>query len=339
MQSISFIGLDIAKHIFQLHAADERGRCVLKKQLKRAEIIKFFVPLKPCQIGIEACGSAHYWARELMKLGHEVKLISPQFVKPFVKSNKNDAADAAAICEALQRPDMRFVAIKQVAHQEVGVLHSVRSQTVAARVALANSLHGLAAEFGIVLPLSFRKFCQELRQLLCEEEARLPASVKEIFGMQLEQLKLLHEREMELDRRIEALARSNEQCKRLQTIPGVGPITATAVLAQVVDAHEFKNARQFSAWIGLVPKQHSSGGKSVLLGISKRGNVYLRGLLIHGARSMLRRANAENPGRLNQWVLQKKESRGANRATVALANKNARMVWALLKSGGVYQAA
>jgi transposase len=297
---LSVVGIDSAKRIFHLVGMDERGKIILRKRLVRGEVLSFMAKLPPVTVGMEACGGSHDWARRLREQGHEVKLMAPQYVKPYVKTNKNDLRDAEAIAEAVTRPSMRFVPIKEVEHQDIQALHRVRDRLMGARTALVNEMRGLLAEYGIVLPKGVNAF----RQAVVEK--------------------------------LRALATTHPECQRLLTIPGIGPITATALVAAVSDVEVFKNGRHFSAWLGLVPKQHSTGGQTRLFGISKRGDSYLRKLLIHGARATLRWARTKTDGR-SQWIRGLLERRGWNRTAVAVANKNARIVWALLSRGGVYR--
>lgn len=325
---ITTIGLDLAKHVFQLHGVDAQGKTVLKKQLKRDQVAAFFVNLPPCLIGMEACGSAHYWARTLQALGHTVRLIAPQFVKPYVKGNKNDAADAEAICEALTRPSMRFVPIKNVDQQAVLALHRVRQGWVKARTAQGNQIRGLLSEFGLIIPVGMIHLYQRVPVLLHEANDALPGVFRELVMRMLDHLKALDRQVGELERQIQAWHRANACSRKLEQIPGIGPITASALVASIGDAKNFASGRQLAAWLGLVPRQHSTGGKSNLLGMSKRGDCYVRTLLIHGARAVIRHAkrlvNAQG------WLTNLLARRHQNVATVALANKNARTVWALL---------
>ena len=337
MNTITVLGIDLAKEIFQVHAADARGQKVYSRAIRRGRLMEFMAQLPPCLVGMEACGSAHYWARHFREMGHDVRLIAPQFVKPFVKTNKNDAADAEGICEAVQRPSMRFVAIKEDWQQEILSVHRVRSRWVKAKVALVNEIHGIASEYGIVLSKADGKFLKELMQLVELENDSLPRMVKAIFSRMVEEIQFLNQEINAVNSVLEQLAREQESCRRLQQIPGIGPISATALVAAIGDPNQFKNGRQLSAFLGLVPKQQGSGGKTVLLGISKRGDPYLRRLLIHGARSVVQYVNPDNPCQLNQWLLEKKKTRGPNKAAVALANKNARAVWALLKTKQDYR--
>lgn len=325
---ITTLGIDLAKDVFQLHGVDGRGRVVLKRQIKRKEMIGFFTKIEPCLVGMEACGSAHYWARRLTELGHTVKLMAPQFVKPYVKTNKHDMADAEAICEAVSRPNMRFVPIKTVDQQAILAVHRVRQGLVKARTAQANQIRGLLAEMGLVIPKGIKHLFGLVPSLLDEAKDALPASFCQLIGRLLAQLKELKRQVDELELEILRWHRQNEASRNLETIPGVGPITASALAASVGDARNFKNGRQLAAWLGLVPKQHSTGGKARLQGISKRGDCYLRTLLIHGARSVTK--SAERWPERYAWLTKLMGRRNKNVAAVALANKNARIAWALL---------
>lgn len=325
---ITTIGIDLAKNVFQVHGVDVQGKVVLKKQCKRDQMAAFFANLPPCLIGMEACGSAHYWARKLQALGHTVKLMAPQFVKPYVKTNKHDAADAEAICEAVCRPNMRFVPIKNVEQQAVLALHRVRQGLVKARTAQGNQIRGLLSEFGLIIPLGLAAIHQRVPVLLDQAGDELPGAFRHLVQRMLDHLKDLDRQVGELDVQIQVWHRSNALSRKLEKIPGIGPITASALVASIGDAKNFANGRQLAAWLGLVPRQHSTGGKSNLLGISKRGDCYLRTLLIHGARAVIwqaqRKINAQG------WLANLLARRNKNVATVALANKNARTVWALL---------
>lgn len=333
---ITTVGLDLAKTVFQVHGVDETGKKVVGKALKRGQVLTYFANLEPCLIGMEACGSAHYWARRLTAQGHTVKLMSPQFVKPYVKSNKNDAADAEAICEAVSRPNMRFVPVKDEEQQAVLALHRARQGFVKTRTAQANQIRGLLAEYGIVLPQGIGHIARRLPEILEDGESDLPVMFRRLLHRLGEQLRTLEQQLAALEAEIQAWHRQNEASRRLAAVPGIGPLTATALVATVGDAKHFTNGRQLAAWLGLVPRQHSSGGKPTLLGISKRGDTYLRTLLIHGARAVLRVAE----GRVNADPRVKRlvERRHKNIAAVAWANRNARIVWALLAHGREYLA-
>jgi transposase len=290
-------------------------------------------PAGPAHL-MEACGSAHHWARKLQDMGHTVRLIAPQFVKPYVKSNKNDAADAEAICEAVRRPTMRFVAIKNVEQQAALALHRVRQGLVHSRTAQADQIRGLLAEYGLILPLRISSIKAGVPALLEKAAASLPELFRQLVVGLLEHLESLDRRVKLLERQIQAWHRENDFSRRLEAIPGIGPLTASALVASIGDAKQFTNGRQLAAWLGLVPRQYSTGGKPKLLGISKRGDAYLRTLLIHGARSALRTVHKKRIG--ERWLNRLLERRHSNVAAVALANKNARIVWALLARKGHY---
>ena len=326
---ITTVGIDLAKNVFQIHAVNEHGKTVLKKQLKRDQVAEFFVNLPPCLIGMEACGSAHYWARKLVSLGHTVKLMAPQFVKPYVKTNKNDAADAEAICEAVARPNMRFVPIKNIEQQSVLALHRVRQGFVKARTAQANQIRGLLGEFGLIIPQGIANIAKRVPELIEDASNELSGSLRLLIGGLMAHLKELDRQVDELDAKIKEWHRASDASRKLAMIPGIGPVTASALIATIGDAKNFDNGRQMAAWLGLVPKQNSSGGKNVLLGISKRGDTYLRTLLIHGARAVIYAAQRKKD-KVESWLSRLLERRNMNVAAVALANKNARIVWALL---------
>ena len=325
---ITTIGIDLAKNVFQVHGVDARGKTTLKKPLKRDQVLPFFTNLGPCLIGVEACGSAHHWARKLQTMGHTVKLMSPQFVKPYVKTNKNDAADAEAICEAVSRPTMRFVPGKTAEQQAILAVHRARQGFVKARTAQANQIRGLLAEFGIVIPQGLSSIGKRLPLILEDAGNGLPDTMRPLMARLAAHLKVLDRETDELEAQIQAWHRQNDASRRLEKIPGIGPITASALVASIGDAKHFDNGRQLAAWLGLVPRQHSSGGKQTLLGISKRGDTYLRTLLIHGARAVVR--VSERHAQPGAWLKRLLERRHKNVAAVALANKNARTVWALL---------
>lgn len=333
---ITSVGIDLAKNVFQVHGVDERGKAVLKKQLRRDQMATFFVNLPPCLIGMEACSSAHHWARKLQGMGHTVRLMAPQFVKPYVKSNKNDAADAEAICEAVGRPNMRFVPVKNVEQQAVLALHRVRQGFVKARTAQANQIRGLLGEFGMIIPQGIGYIASRVPDLIEDASNELPGTFRLLVQRLLDHLKELDRQVDELEAQILAWHRSSELSCKLAQVPGIGPITASALVASIGDAKNFDNGRQVGAWLGLVPRQHSSGGKSNLLGMSKRGDTYLRTLLIHGARSVIYRAGQRTES--CQWINGVVNRRNKNVAAVALANKNARIVWALLAHDRHYQA-
>jgi transposase len=336
--NITTIGIDLAKSVFQLHGIDSFGKVLIKKQIKRAQMAEYFVNLKPCLIGMQACGSAHYWARKLESFGHTVKLMPPQYVKPYVKTNKNDAADAEAICEAVTRPNMHFVPIKSTEQQAILSLHRMRQGYVKARTAQANQIRGLLAEFGLEIPQGIGYISKRVPDILEDASNELPGILRIEIQSLLEHLNELNTRADNCKKKILAWHKQSETSKKLEAIPGIGPLTATALIASIGEAKNFKNGRQVAAWIGLVPRQHSSGGKQNLLGISKRGDIYLRTLLIHGARSVIYRSGQkENPTDRQSWLNQLTQRRNKNVAAVALANKNARIVWAILHHNREYQ--
>lgn len=335
---VTTVGLDIAKHVFQLHGADEQGAVALRRKLRRDEVAPFFANLPACIVGLEACGGAHYWARRLARLGHSVRLIAPQFVKPYVKSNKNDANDAEAICEAVGRPQMRFVPAKSVEQQDVQCLHRVRSRLVSARTQLANQVRGLLMEYGIVLPRQIHQLRRGLPQVLEEADNELTPFTRRLLAALYEELVELDRKLAAIEEQVRAAHRASESSQRIAEVEGIGPLTATALVAALSDGKAFQNGRQFAAWLGLVPRQHSSGGKPRLLGISKRGDPYLRTLLIHGARSVVYRA-ARKADQRSRWISDKQRRLGTSKACVAVANKNARIVWALVARNEVYRRA
>jgi transposase len=326
---VTTVGIDLAKNVFQVHGVDECGQVVLRKQLRREQMAEFFAKLPPCLIGMEACGSAHHWARVLQAQGHSVRVIASQFVKPYVKSNKNDAADAEAICEAVVRPSMRFVPVKSVEQQSVLAVHRARQGFVKARTAQANQIRGLLAEFGLVMPRGLWNVHQRVPALLERAADALPLALRHLIERLLVHLRELDRQVAELEVQIQAWHRSSAMSRRLEKIPGIGPLTASALVASIADARSFDSGRQLAAWVGLVPRQSSSGGKPQLLGMSKRGDVYLRTLLIHGARSAILAAQRKVDA-ADTWLGHLLRRRHLNVAAVALANKNARTVWALL---------
>ena len=334
--AIKVIGIDLAKNSFHVHGVNQAGYKVISKKMSRQKLKLFMMNLPPCLVAMEACGGAHYWARLLSSWGHQVKLMAPQFVKPFVKSNKNDAIDAEAICEAVQRPNMRFVSVKSVAQQDVLAMHRMRSLVVGQRTALVNQIRGLLQEFGIVMPKGRRHVNQYLPRILEDAENGLSGLFREALHELYRDLSHFDQRVADYDDRIDQMAQADEQAQRLMTIPGVGPKVATALLGAIGDISAFKNGRELAAWLGLVPRQCSTGGKSTLLGISKRGDVYIRTLLIHGSRSVLNRVDQKDD-RTSLWAKQLKARRHRNIASVALANKIVRVAFALLKRGERYK--
>jgi len=332
VKEITTIGLDLAKQVFQVHGADARGHAVLRRKLRRSQVLPYFAQLPPCVVGMEACAGAHYWARQIERLGHAARLIPPQYVKPYVKTHKTDMADAEAICEAVQRPGMRFVPIKNAEQQAILAVHRARESLVRARTATANHIRGLLSEYGIVLPQGMR-YLAKVREAMINHE--LPGVFCELIDLQLEHLREIDGRIDLLEKQLALWYRGNEACQRLRTIPGVGLLTATAIVASVGSARHFSSGRHLASWVGLVPRQHSTGGKARLMGMSKRGDGYLRRLLIHGARAVLRHAQKQ-PEAERLWHVRLMLRRHKNVAAVALANKNARTIWALLTSDAVF---
>jgi transposase len=327
--NVATIGIDLAKNLFQIHGVDPHGHPVLRKQIKRAQLFTFFANLPPCLIGMESCCGSHFFARRLEAFGHVVKLMAPQFVKPYVKTNKNDAADAEAICEAAARPNMRFVPAKNMEQQAILMLHRAREGFVSQRTALVNQMRGLLMEFGIVFPKGICVARAMIPRAVADETNELPARARQLFQRLFEHLCELDRQVEAIEEQLQAWHRTDPASQRLLEVPGIGFVTATALAASVADAKAFKNGRQMAAWLGLVPRQYSSGGKQVLRGISKRGDGYLRKLLVVGARAVLRHLKAK-PGQEPSWTDRLVSRRHSNIAAVALANKNARIAWALL---------
>lgn len=335
MPSVTTIGLDIAKSVFQVHGVDAQGNVAVRRQLKRRQVLPFFKKLSPCLVGIEACATSHHWSRELQALGHSVRLMPPAYVKPYLKRQKNDAADAEAICEAVMRPSMRFVETKTPEQQSCLMLHRTRHLFVRQQTAVINAIRAHLAEFGIVAPVG-RNGVEELLDVVADpDDERVPEVARECVAALGAQLRTLKAQILEFDRHIMAWHRSNETSKRLDAIPGVGPALATALVASIANPRAFRSGRDFSAWIGLVPKQNSSGGKERLGGISRAGNRYLRQMLVVGAMAVIR--HAQRHGTRRAWLLQLLARRATKVAAVALANKTARMVWALMTSGERYR--
>jgi len=332
---LTTIGLDIAKSVFQLHGIDAAGEVVLRQRLTRRRVLPFFAKLPRCLIGIEACATSHHWARELLALGHAVRLMPPAYVKPYVKRQKNDAADAEAICEAVGRPTMRFVEAKTVEQQSILMLHRVRLMLTRQRTQLGNAVRAHMAELGIVAPIGRKGLASLLAVIADASDTRLPATTRVCLSMLAAQLQLLAAQILENDRAIRETAQSSEPGRRLMEIPGIGPLLASAFVASVPDPQMFKSGRNLAAWIGLVPKQNSSGGKERLGGISKQGNRYLRQLLVVGAFAVIR--HAERHGTKRAWLIKLMSRRPTRIAAVALANKTARMVWAIMTSDERYR--
>ncbi|MFN3235373.1 MAG: IS110 family transposase, partial [Gammaproteobacteria bacterium] len=316
MKDIKTLGIDLAKNIFQLHGNDAAGRVVYRKRVRRSELAQTLAKLKPCLIGMEACGGAHHWARTFQAMGHTVKLISPQFVKPYVKSNKTDRNDAQAIAEAITRPGMRFVSVKTTEQQDILLIHRARERLIRARTSQANHIRGLLQEYGIVIPKGIHHIRKHLPDLCDMTHTALSEQAKEIFIEAFESLIHLDEHIKRHDQRLMIIAKQDERCKLLMEIDGVGALTASAAIATIGDPKSFKRGREVSAWLGLVPRQHSSGDKIRLGGISKRGDRYLRTLLIHGARSVVKVCSNKESQR-HRWLSDKKERAGYNKAAVA----------------------
>jgi len=330
---LSRVGVDLAKNVYQLHGVDRTGKTMLKRRLKRHQWFKVLLDkTEPdCVIGMEACAGAHHWGRQLQARGYTVKLIPPQFVKPYVKSNKSDAKDAEAICEAMSRPNMRFVTVKRVEQQDIQATHRIRAELMTQRTAKANQIRGLVAEYGLVAPKHLSSLRAAIPCWLEDAENGLTADFRALLQGVWNDLLGLDDRVCEMDKLIKRLAENNEDCVRLQQLRGVGPLIATAMVATVGDARQYHKSRQMAAAIGITPRQHSSGDRDRMLGISKRGDVYLRTLMIHGARSAVAVAKHKDD-RLSRWVTEIAKRRHPNVAAVALANKTARMAWAMLRN-------
>ena len=335
---ITTIGLDLAKRVFQVHAVDAAGDVVLRKALRRSQVLPFFTKLPPCLIGMEACGTSHHWARELTKLGHEVRMMPPAYVKPYVKRGKNDAVDAEAICEAVTRPTMRFVAMKSTEQQAALSLHRTRNLLVKQRTQLVNMIRSLLAEFGIDIPEGLLRALGLARQIAAKEMAPdVPPMAMQILCLLCEQVLDAHIRLQAIDRSILVLQRTDDVARRLSTIPGIGPVGATALAASVADPGQFRSGREFAAWLGLTPSQNSSGGKDRLGRITKMGDRYLRKLLVVGATSLIRGAKYK-PETADPRLVALLARKPVRVASVAMANKMARVVWAIMVRGEVYQA-
>lgn len=335
MEQVMVIGLDLAKNVFQIHGADSKGRCILRKSLRRASVSAFFAKLPRCLVGMEACSSSHYWGRLISSHRHDVKLIPPQYVKPYVKTNKNDAADAEAICEAVSRPHMRFVELKSPEQQGILLIHRERDGLMKDRTALINRLRATLGEFGIAAPVGPARLKQWFQEAYGCYEPELPALMQRHIQRMRMRLTELERCISELDKEIDEHIRQDDACSRLLEVPGIGRLTASALVASVGSALAFKSGRQLSAWLGLVPRQHSSGGKTVLRGISKRGDSYLRRMLIHGARAVLRHLGKRQTA-VSTWLHALSARANRNVVIVAMANKLARIAWALLSKGQRY---
>lgn len=347
MKDITTIGIDIAKNFIQIHGADSKGKAVLKKRLAREKFLPFMANFPRCLVGIEACGGAHYWATQLTKLGFEVKLMSPRKVKKYVDNNKNDANDAQACAEAVTRGSMQFVPIKTEVQLEIQAIHRVRSYYVKQQIGLTNMMRGLLLEIGIAIPKGMASLTKKMTVLLDADDNQLNEKTKNLFKNLYANLKELNKEIEHYTNLLKNLAEEDEYCKRISTISGIGPITATAVIAKIGNGSEFQKGRELSAYLGLVPKQHSSGDKQILLGISKHGDRYVRQLLIHGGRSSVRAAMRKDKmtglfvkqDEHSQWLRKLADRMGINKASVAAANKNARMIIAVLKNQTTFQPA
>lgn len=335
MKDIKVLGIDLAKNVFQLHGNDARGKKVLTKRLTREKLIELLSQMKPCTIGIEACIGAHYWARVFGKMDHTVKIMAPKFVKPYVMSNKNDAHDARAIAEAVTRPDMRFVSAKTIEQQDALLVHRAKELTMKHRTALVNHIRGLLLEYGVVIPQGISHI-QKLLTILEDNQDKLTSKAITIFKRLYDQFKNYTTEIESYDNEIIIFSKENAICEEIMKIEGIGPITASAIVATVGDAKIFKNGRQMSAWLGLTPRQHSSGNTTRLGGISKRGDGYVRKLLVHGARSVVLNCEKKSDKK-SKWVADKKNRIGYNKACIALANKNARIIWAVMATGECYR--
>ena len=335
MTEVITIGVDLAKNVFQIHGVDAAGQSVIRKQLKRRQIVPFFRKQSPCLVGMEACATSHHWAREITALGHEVRLMPPRYVKPYVKRNKNDAADAEAICEAVTRPTMRFVAVKNCDQQSVLMVHRTRELLVRQRTMLVNAIRAHMAEFGVVAAVGLPQVKKLLAVIADGDDDSIPALARSCLEGLVRQLLSLEYEINNAEKRIHTWHRANPDSRRLETMPGIGPITASALTASITDPHIFKSGRMMAAWIGLVPRQNSTGGKQRMGRISKQGDQYLRWLLVAGAMSVIR--HAKRRGTTDPWLAHIIANKPTKVAAVALANKNARIAWALLRHGGTYR--
>lgn len=334
-KDIKVLGIDLAKNVFQIHGANAKGKKVLSKRVNRKELVDFMSTTKPCLVGIEACTGAHYWARVFKEFGHDVKIMAPQFVKPFIMSNKNDPNDAYGISEAVVRPEMRFVPPKSLTQQDILLIHRARELCIKSRTAQANQIRGLLAEYGVVITKGVGSV-RKLSEILDSNKDKLTPKSLSVFKQLHEQFKFYDEQVDSYDKDIDEHVASDSLCRELLKIDGIGAISASAAVATIGDASTFKNGREVSAWLGLVPRQHSSGNRVKLGGISKRGDKYLRTLLIHGARCALIHV-ANKADKKSQWAYDKRERIGYNKAAVALANKHARIIWAMMTTGECYR--
>lgn len=334
MQEMSRVGLDTSKHVFQVHGVDAADRPVLCKKLRRSELERYFASLPPTVVGLEACGASHHWARVLRRVGHEVRLLPPQYVRPYVKRGKHDAADAAAICEAMSRPSMRFVPVRTVENQAELMLLGMRALLLKQRTMLLNAVRGHAAEFGLIGAQGTAPMRSLLERLATEPT--VPELARGLFGRLAEQLEGLDRQIAALDAQVQAWHRDNADSRRLATIPGIGPIAASALVMKVCAPHVFRSGRDFAAWLGLTPKNHTTAGRQRLGGITRAGDETVRQLLVSGAMAVIQRAKQ---GRSSPWLLDLLARKSKKLAAVALANKTARIAWALLVRGGVYRSA
>lgn len=338
MSDITRIGLDLAKNSFHIFGVNQFGKQLISKKLSREKMIPFFSNLSPCTVAMEACSGAHYWATKLQSMGHTPKIISPQYVKPFVKRNKNDAVDAEAIYEASIRPNMHFVPIKSMEQLEIQAVHRIRERLISARTAATNQARGFLAEAGIVIPKGIHNIRNFLFLITSDDQFNLSLPLRDILSNVALELIDLEENIKKQTKILATVSSRSPVCRQLRKIPGIGPITATAVIAAAGDGAVFKNGRQFAAWVGLTPRQHSTGGKTRLLGISKRGDSYLRKLLVHGARAVLYKSEKKTD-RISLWIQHILIRRGKYKAMVALANKIARIVWVVLTTKEAYHMA
>lgn len=334
--NVTTVGIDLAKNVFSVHGVDAHGKLVLKKTVSRGKLLELFANLPPAIVGMEACSGAHHWARQLRALGHDARIMAPRFVVPYRKNGKNDGNDAEAICEAVSRPAMRFVPVKSIEQQAVLSLHRIRSAVVAERTAQINQLRGLLSEFGVIMPKGRYPAQHHLPDILEDAENGLPGLVRRLLADIHQRILQLNRQILAYDREIEHLARHSERARRLMSLPGIGAVTATALVASIADPRQFGNGRQLAAWLGLVPRQYSTGGKTRLGRITKQGDKYLRMLLIHGTRAVLA-ALRDKQDRTSCWLRELIARRGYKRAAVALAAKNARIVWAMLTRGEAYR--
>jgi transposase len=334
--NVTTVGIDLAKTVFSLHGVDAAGKVVFKKTLSRTKLLPFLGSLPPCLVGMEACSGAHHWGRALMKLGHRVGIMAPKFVAAYRKGGKNDGNDAEAICEAVSRPGMRFVPVKSDEQQAILSLHRIRQGLIKERTALINQLRGLLSEFGLIMPKGRYSAQHHIPDILEDAENGLPMLARRLLSDTYQRLRTLNEQILAYDRELNHLVHDREPAQRLMSVPGIGAITATAMLASVGDPSQFRNGRQFAAWLGLTPRQYTTGGKIRLGRITKKGDAYLRTLLIHGTRAVLSTVK-DKDDKLSRWTKALIERRGYKRAAVALAAKNARIVWALMARGESYQ--